>query len=130
MTDNDTLKNNILMALWNLLSEANLSETILIGNRRSSSKLSDFVVLSVNGRIRKSMGYARCNLMVQLFAKDADNVGTENMTRITQMSEALLAAIPRNTHRGVYTFNAGDEIGRRGTLGYHSVTFDVACLIN
>jgi hypothetical protein len=123
-------KYNILTALWNVLSAANLSENILIDNRKSASKLDSFVVIGINGRIRNMVGHSRCDCFVQLFARDVDTVGTPGMTKISELSEGLLQALPKDTQSGVYTFNLGDEIGKRDLLGFHSVIFNVSCLIN
>jgi len=130
MIPSDAQKYNILLALWNVLDAANLSDNILIDNRKSASKLDSFVVIGINGRIRNQMGYSRCNCFVQLFAKDVDTVGTVNITTIASMSTALQTAITKDKHSGAYTFNMGDEIGKRDFLGFHSVIYDVSCLVS
>jgi hypothetical protein len=130
MNPTDAHKYNILLALWNVLNTANVSENILIDNRRSASKLDSFVVIGINGRIRNMVGHSRCDCFVQLFARDVDLLGTPGMTKISELSSALLSSLPKDKQSGVYTFNMGDEIGKRDLLGFHSVIFNVRCLIN
>lgn len=130
MNPSDAQKYKILLALWNILNTAGLSENILIDNRKSASKLDSFVVIGINGRIRNMVGHSRCNCFVQLFARDVDTVGTVNITTIDSLSDALHTALPPDSQSGVYTFNMGDEIGKRDLLGFHSVIYNVSCLIS
>ena len=124
-TDTDPMA--IQTALWHLIDDALVSENIYVANRPNSSKLNDFVVVDVNGLITDKFGHARCICLVQLFAKDIDQKGTENMTRLSEMYSALLEALPYNS--APYTFSKKNQVGRRDTLGYHATLVNLDCLI-
>lgn len=125
-TDADPIK--VQTALWGMIDSLGVSANIFVVNRPDASKLDDFVVVDVNGAITDYDGYARCVCLVQLFAKDIDKKGTENMTKLTEMYEALLDGLPYVT--GVYTFKKRNQVGRRDTLGFHATLINLDCLIS
>lgn len=113
-------------ALWWLVKDANVSENIFIGNRPESSDLDDFVVVDT-GSVRDLAGHARSICLVQLFAKDINLNGTVNMTRLSEMYEALLSGLPYNA--APYTFSKRNQVGRRDSNGFHATLVNLDCLI-
>lgn len=113
-------------ALWWLVKDANVSENIFIGNRPESSYLDDFVVVDT-GSVRDLAGYARSICLVQLFAKDINLNGTVNMTRLSEMYEALLSGLPYNA--APYTFSKRNQVGMRDSNGFHATLVNLDCLI-
>jgi hypothetical protein len=124
-TDVDPVK--IQNALWYLVKDAEVSDNIFVGNRPASSELDDFVVVDLNGVVRDLAGHARCTCLVQLFAKDIDQNGTENMTRLSEMYASLLGGLPYNA--APYTFSKKNQVGRRDSLGFHATLVNLDCLI-
>ena len=124
-TDVDPVK--IQNVLWYLVKDAEVSENIFVANRPADSELSDFVVVDVNGAIRDLAGHARCTCLIQLFAKDIDLNGTENMTRLSEMYAALLSGLPYNA--APYTFTKRNQVGRRDSHGFHATLVNLDCLI-
>lgn len=123
-TDVDPVK--IQNALWYLISDAAVSDNIFVANRPQSSELPDFVVVDT-GTVRDLAGHARCICLVQLFAKDIDLNGTENMTRLSEMYAALLAGLPYNA--APYTFSKRNQVGKRDSNGFHATLVNLDCLI-
>jgi len=117
----------ILTALWNLLTTEGISDNIFISNRPAVADIDDFVVIDINGMVLDKAGHARCVCLVQLFARDIDKKGTLNMTRLTEMYDALLGALPSNI--SPYTFDKKNQVGRRGTHGFHATLVNLDCLI-
>lgn len=123
-TDVDPVK--IQNALWYLISDAAVSDNIFVANRPQSSDLPDFVVVDT-GTVRDLAGHARCICLVQLFAKDIDLNGTENMTRLSEMYTALLDGLPYNA--APYTFSKRNQVGKRDSNGFHATLVNLDCLI-
>jgi hypothetical protein len=117
----------IKTALWNIVTDANVSDNVFTSNRKSKSDLSDFVVVGINGSVNPYDGGARCICFVSLFAKDIDNIGTEDMGRLTEMYDALILALPYNVKP--YTFSYERQIGRRDSHGFHANIFNLECKI-
>lgn len=133
MTQNNSDPVKILTALWTLLHTKGVSNNIYISNRPAASKHDDFVVISINGAVTDktanggmSLG-AKCVCLVQLFAKDIDQKGTQNMTKLSTMYDALLTALPYNT--APYTFSKKNQVGQRDSLGFHATLVNLDCLI-
>lgn len=124
-TDTDPIK--IQTALWNLVKDADVSDNVFVSNRPASSDLDDFVVVDTNGLVNDGAGHARCICLVQLFAKDIDFNGTENMTRLSEMYSALLDALPYNS--APYTFSKRNQVGKRDSNGFHATLVNLDCLI-
>ncbi len=124
-TDVDPVK--IQTVLWYLAKDAEVSENVFVANRPQDSELEDFVVVDINGPIRDLAGHARCTCLVQLFAKDIDLNGTENMTRLSEMYAALLDGLPYNA--APYTFTKRNQVGRRDSHGFHATLVNLDCLI-
>lgn len=127
MTTTDTDPVLIQSALWNAIRDIGVSDNVFISNRPSASSVSDFVVIDINGYVVDKAGHARCVCLVQLFAKDLDNKGTMNMSKLSEMYETLLDALPYNT--SPYTFTKKNQVGKRDTLGYHATLVNLDCLI-
>lgn len=123
-TDVDPVK--IQNALWYLVKDAGVSANIFIGNRPESSSLPDFVVVNT-GTVRDLAGHARSICLVQLFAKDIDLNGTENMARLSEMYSALLGGLPYNA--APYTFSKRNQVGKRDSGGFHATLVNLDCLI-
>ena len=125
--------NLILTALWNLIDgitddeDEKVFENIFISNRPAVADVDNFIVIDINGMILDKAGHARCVCLVQLFAKDIDEKGTLDMTKLTEMYSALLGALPSNT--SPYTFSKKNQVGRRDTLGFHATLVNLDCLI-
>lgn len=127
MTATDTDPMKIKTALWHFINNAGVSANIFTTNRPNASKLDDFVIVDINGIVTDKAGYARCICMVQLFAKDIDQNGTENMTKLSEMYSALMDALPYNSKP--YTFSKRNQVGRRDSLGFHATLVNLDCLI-
>lgn len=124
-TDTDPIK--IQTALWNLVKDAGVSDKVFVSNRPASSDHDDFVIVDTNGIVRDEAGYARCICLVQLFARDIDQNGTENMTKLSEMYSALLDALPYN--KSPYTFSKRNQVGKRDSNGFHATLVNLDCLI-
>ena len=133
MTATDTDPVLIQTALWNFIDNAGVSSNIFVSNRPNTSRHDDFVVVDVNGMVTDkevdngTTYSARCVCLVQLFAKDIDQKGTENMAKLSEMYETLIDALPYNT--APYTFKKKNQVGRRDSLGYHATLVNLDCLI-
>jgi len=127
MNATDTDPEKIKTALWNIVNSAGVSTTVYTSNRKSVSGVTDFAIVDVNGIITDKAGHARCICMVQMFAKDIDEKGTENMTKLSSMYASLLAALPYNSKP--YTFSKRNQVGRRDMLGFHATIVNLDCLI-
>jgi hypothetical protein len=127
MTATDTDPVLIQTALWNFIDTAGVSANIFVSNRPNASRHDDFVVVDINGVVTDKAGHARCVCLVQLFAKDIDQKGTENMAKLSEMYETLIDALPYNT--APYTFRKKNQVGRRDSLGYHATLVNLDCLI-
>ena len=116
-------------ALWRPLStpKIEICENVFVTNRPMASDLTCFAVVGINGAITDYDGYSRCICLVQLFAKDLDTNGTENMSKLTDMYEALLTSLPYNT--APYTFSKKNQVGTRDVHGFHSTLLNLDCLI-
>lgn len=123
-TDVDPVK--IQNALWWLIKDTGVSDNIFVGNRPQSSDLSDFVVVDT-GSVRDLAGHARSICLVQLFAKDIDLNGTENMERLSEMYSTLLGGLPYNA--APYTFSKRNQVGKRDSGGFHATLVNLDCLI-
>ena len=124
-TDADPV--NIKLALWHLIKDAGVSNNIRTSNRPDSSKWNDFVVVDINGFVTDRDGYARCVCLVQLFAKDIDQNGTENLEKLSSMYSTLVNSLPYNT--APYTFSKKNQVGSRDALGFHATLVNLDCLI-
>lgn len=106
-----------------------ISANFFISNRpKSTVPLDSFVVLDVNGPVVDYANYARCVCSVALFARDVDQSGTEDMTLLTAMYDALLKRVPADT--GAYTFTKRNQAGKHDTLGFHCTVVNLDCLIS
>jgi hypothetical protein len=114
-------------ALWNLIKNGSVSQNVFVSNRPAVSTNDDFVVVDVNGAITDFDGYARCVCMVQLFARDIDNVGTANMVKLSSMYDTLISILPYNVKP--YTFSKKNQVGRRDSLGFHATIINLECII-
>jgi hypothetical protein len=127
MTATDTDPVLIQSALWSMISDIAVSDNVFVSNRPSNCTLTDFVVVDINGMVVDKAGHARCVCLVQLFAKDLDQLGTEDMGKLSTMYSTLLGALPYNT--SPYTFTKKNQVGRRDSLGYHATLVNLDCLI-
>ena len=123
----DSDPEKVKTALWHLVDDAAVSANVFVSNRPVNSDLTDFVVVNINGAITDYDGYSRCICLVELFAKDIDKKGTPNMGKLTEMYEALLAALPYNV--APYTFDKKNQIGTRDIHGFHVTRINLDCLI-
>jgi hypothetical protein len=133
MTAYDSDPELIKTALWNLVKDAGVSDNIFVSNRPDSSKLPDFVIVDTNGFVTdklvdngSSFG-GKCLCLVQLYAKDIDQKGTEDMVKLSEMYAALIDGLPYNS--APYTFRKKNQVGRRDTLGFHATLINLECLI-
>lgn len=127
----------IKTALWTLLTNA-LSATdgeevdvsgckVFITNRTDASVNDMFAVVGINGTVTDYDGYSRCVCLVQLFARDIDEIGTSNMVVLSNLYDTLLAALPSN--EVPYTFSKKNQIARRDPHGFHVTMVNLDCLI-
>ena len=117
----------IKTALWQIVTDATVTDNVFTSNRKSKSDLSDFAVVGLNGSVVIYDGGASCTCFVALYAKDIDNIGTENMGGLTAMYDALVLAFPYNVKP--YTFSLGNPFGRRDSHGFHSTIVNIECKI-
>jgi len=133
MNKNDTDPEKIKAVLWHLVNDSGASANIFTTNRPQNSSLEDFVVVDVNGVIRDgfvdngSSYKANCICMIQLFAKDINLNGTENMTKLSEMYEALMDILPYDA--APYRFTKKNQVGKRDSSGFHATLVNLDCSI-
>lgn len=84
-----------------LLRSAGVSASIYSNRPKASERKSDFVVVSVNGRVRDRAAFGECTVLIYLFARDAE--GFKNGPMLKKMYEAFRTGFPATDGR--YTFD-------------------------
>ncbi len=101
---------------------------VSIGNRPSllESKVSDFIVVSVNGEISSLKATDRpilgnCSVLVQIWVKGKKD-GTKNAKVLSDTRRLIMGLFPTTVDE--YSISYKNEIGSRDSLGFHSINLN------
>lgn len=87
----------------------------------SESKLTDFMVVKVNGNLSGTIATDEVLtggglVMIQLWAKDRS--GVKNVNKLIEMRDKLMSILPYKTEDYKIVYHS--EIGSRDAIGFHS----------